>query len=62
MMNRIVSYIYLSCNPPLELIIKRLKTRIDIFYKSSRRFDPLLVYLKKDIEDLERCLRDKIII
>ncbi len=53
---------WLEINPPLEVILARMKGRIDILERSTQGIDITLIYLKKDFEDLERCLKDKIII
>ena len=54
--------VFLACNPPLEVILHRMKARIDVLIKSEIEFNPTLVYLKKDYEDLERRLKESVII
>ena len=55
-----INNLYLECSPPLEVILRRMKARIEILLQSD--FSPTISYLKKDFEDLERHLKDKFII
>jgi len=60
MKNRIVNNMFLQCSPPLEVILSRMEARIIVLLQSD--FSPTIIFLKKDYEDLIRCLNDKIII
>ena len=53
-------YLQLETKPELEKILYCMKKRIELLSKSN--FSLIVVFLKKDYEDLLNYLKDKIII